>query len=59
MKISSNYILDEVINYLREKKKTNAGVLYVYSDFIVTSENHSLYIYIYIYMYVCIYTKVK
>ena len=44
MKISSNYILDGVINYLR-KKKTNAGVLYVYSDFIVTSENHSLYIY--------------
>ena len=39
MKISSNYILDEVINYLRKKKKTNAGVLYVYSDFIVTSEN--------------------
>ena len=50
MKISSNYILDEVINYLREKKKTNAG--YVYSDFIVTSENHSFYIYIYIYMYI-------
>ena len=44
MKISSNYILDGVINYLR--KKTNAGVLYVYSDFIVTSENHSFYIYI-------------
>ena len=49
MKISSNYILDEVINYLREKKKTNAG--YVYSDFIVTSENHSFYIYIYMYIY--------
>ena len=49
MKISSNYILDEVINYLRKKKKTNAGVLYVYSDFIVTSENHSLYIYIYMF----------
>ena len=58
MKISSNYILDEVINYLREKKKTNAG--YVYSDFIVTSENHSFYIYIYIYIYMYIYkSKIK